>query len=254
MNIINTNELSLDQANDIALLIKLSKEHDESQGITFTESNLNEFDDFPCFFLLYDRGTLASFLSVFIPSFKDCEIYATTHPDFRKKGYFKMLLNKAILKIRSYNIRNILLVNEPKSKIGELVLNKLPFSYYNSELLMKLNYQSIKMPRQILDIEFDVVDTDIIQIFGYKKEVLVGSLKVAYFNSSATIFEFEILSSMRKKGYGTELLNLTIKKLISENIASILLEVSAANRPAHRLYSHNGFIIDSQIDYYEYTL
>jgi len=55
-------------------------------------------------------------------------------------------------------------------------------------------------------------------------------------------------------GYGKEMLNLLLEKLLSMDINNIILEVDSENNRAYNLYTKNGFKIKTQFDYYRYII
>ena len=54
----------------------------------------------------------------------------------------------------------------------------------------------------------------------------------------------------RNKGYGSEMLILILGELLNQEVAKILLHVNGANKVAHVMYSHHGFVSEEQIDYW----
>ena len=97
MNIIIDNSLTDKQLQDIKSLEALCNKTDNSDFGLFTEPELNEYPDMPCFFMIYDteKTGLLAFLSLFAPGDGTAEVSACTHPAHRQKGYFHTLCNKA---------------------------------------------------------------------------------------------------------------------------------------------------------------
>ena len=252
MHVIITNTLTSNQYHDATSLINLCKECDNTRGISFLEPEMNFISSFPCFYLMYQGGTLVSLLSVFVPNEEECEIYANTLPSHRRNGYFDRLMDSALSNIRNYGIKKILIVNEPGCVSGTDFLNFSPnvrFSY--SEYLMRYNMSITPAPRDILNIEY-FTEENTEHFTSYLEDTAIGFCKVEHNRGVATIYDFNVIPSMRGNGYGTETLLLVLKRLLDSGCHKILLQVNGANKAAHIMYSRHGFIHEEQIDYWEY--
>ena len=64
------------------------------------------------------------------------------------------------------------------------------------------------------------------------------------------IYGLEVLPAYRGKGYGRELLILSIKKLKESNVKTINLQVEINNKNALNLYKSCGFKENYTMDYY----
>ncbi len=252
MHVIITNTLTSNQYHDASSLIEVCKECDNTRGISFLESEMNAIPNFPCFYLLYNGSSLISFLSIFIPSESECEIYANTLPAHRRCGYFDKLLDSAISNIHNYGIKKILIVNEPSCTAGNQFLSQssnITFAY--SEYLMRYNMKTIPNPSGALTIEYHTEDNT--EFFtSYLDGEPIGKCNVEHSRGVATIYGFEVTPCYRGKGYGTETLLLVLKRLLDSKCHKILLQVNGANRAAHIMYSHHGFVSQEQLDYWEY--
>lgn len=253
MQVIITNTLTSNQYHDATSLINLCKECDNTRGISFLEPEMNAIIGFPCFYLLYNSNTLVSFLSIFVPNETECEIYANTLPSHRRNGYFDKLLDSALSNIRNYGIKKILIVSEPACLAGTDFLNASSHTRFShSEYLMCYNMKTTPAPKGILTIKYHTEDNT--EFFSsYLDDMLIGSCNVEHSRGVATIYGFNVIPSMRGNGYGTETLLLVLKRLLESKCHKILLQVNGANRAAHIMYSHHGFIHEEQIDYWEYV-
>jgi len=252
MNTFITNRLSSIQYNDARELISQCKEHDGTRGVSFLEPELNADREFPCFYLMYDGVKLVSLLSVFVADDNQCEIYGCTSVEHREKGYFRRLLNDALKNIKKWNIENILLVNEPESKAGAAVLEKLSATLVSSEFLMSYDMSVTPMPLNKLDLRVQK-DENTKLFAAYLADEQVGSCNVEFTRSHGVIYDFQIFPEYRGNGYGTELLLLILKHLIENDIEKIFLHVNGANTAAHAMYSHHGFVSEEQLDYWMLT-
>ena len=136
MKILELHELNKQQIKDIRKLEDICKEKDGLKGEVFLSNELNFNKEVNCYFLLYEGETLISVLSMFIPTTQEAEVSAYTLPDERQKGYFKLLLEKAVEELSNYGVSKILFVHEPKSKSAKCVLKKLDVKYDFSEYLL----------------------------------------------------------------------------------------------------------------------
>lgn len=250
MTIINSNKLTKIQLEDVQILVSLCKLEENLDGILFLESEMNEYGDFPCFYLLYEGSTLISFLSIFIPNTEECELYGYTRPSYRKKGYITSLLDLAKKQLKNYNINSVYLLCEPISRSGLLMLNAFNAQLNTSEYMMKFDIKSKVTPKHILSLKKEInSESEYYKLFLGKK--LIGTCNVDQSNFCTTIYNFEIIKKMRGKGYGKESLLLIIENLIEHGYDNIILHLSSDNTIAYNLYTKNGFTIIKQIDYFK---
>lgn len=252
MNVIITNTLTSNQYHDAKSLIQICSTNDNTRGNSFLEPEMNSISLFPCFYMLYNGNVLISFLSVFIPDETSCEIYGNTLPTYRGNGYLQRLLSSSMNNLRNYGIKKIFLVNEPGCEAGVSFLNSCPHtSFSHSEYLMRYNMNITPIPLGTLTISYETEsNTEIFE--SSLNGTPIGGCKVEHNRGVATIYEFEIEASHRGRGYGTETLILVLKRLIDSGCHKILLQVNGANKAAHAMYSHHGFVHEEQVDYWEY--
>lgn len=250
MNIINTNVLTSNQYHDAKALIELCKLADGTRGISFLEQETNYIEEYPCFFMMYEGATLVSFASVFIPDEGICEIYAATAPSARGKGYFKRILEIIKEKNRNFGIEKAYIVNDPKCLVGTRVLPYLGATYESSDYLMRFSNEYEVKPKHILRLAVEKEDSDdkFTTFLGDKE---IGQCCVNYSRDTAFIYGFFIEVNERGNGYGTEMLLLILEYLIEHGTGKILLHVNNANKAAHKMYYHHGFVHDEQIDYWK---
>ena len=250
MNIFVTNRLSSNQYHEAMELTEQCAKVDGTHGISFLEQELNEIEEFPCFYMMYDGSRLVSYLSVFIPDESQCEIYGGTLPEERGKGYFKRLLSEALAHIKEHGIERKLVVIEPGCKDMEEYLSKINAKHEDSDFLMSYDKNVKPIPQKILKLAHEKKDnTEYYET--YKEGVLIGSCKVEFTRTQAVIYDFKVEENERGKGYGTETLLLILKHILQSDVDKILLHVNGANTAAHAMYSHHGFVEEQQIDYWQ---
>ncbi len=252
MNIINTNMLSSNQYHDAKSLIDLCRQADGSKGIGFLEPEINFIREYPCFFLMYEGTALVSFASVFIPCEGVCEIYGDTIPSARGKGYFKRLLEMIKEKNRDFSIEKAYIVNDPSCLAGTLIMDSLGAKYESSDYLMRYNMDYEPKPKHILTLALSKKGDDD-RFAALLEGEEVGCCYVSYTRETASIYGFIINEEKRGRGYGTEMLLLLLEYLIAHGCQKILLHVNNANKAAHNMYYHHGFVHDEQVDYWKLT-
>lgn len=249
MNIFITNTLTSNQYHEIMELVEICSKADNANGISFLEQELNEIDEFPCFYLMYDGSRLVSYLSVFIPDETQCEIYGATLPEERGRGYFEKMLARAFVHIEKFGIERRVVVTEPGCKDMQESLEKLGARFEDTDYLMSYDTDIKPEPQHILKLTHEKTgNTEIYETYG--KLLKIGGCKVEYTRTQAVIYEFEIDKKRRGKGYGTETLLLVLEHMLESGATRILLHVNGANEAAHAMYSHHGFVQEEQIDYW----
>lgn len=249
MNIFAINTLTSKQYNDARELVSVCAEFDGTRGVAFLEPELNEDKTFPAFYMMYDGGKLISMVSVFLPTEDEYEIYGYTLPSYRGKGYFKRLYKEALKNIKSRKFKEIVCVCEPESAAGKNTLKKLGLDILRTEYLMSydMNYSEEAQGRLEIESERDE-NTECYSAF--LDEEAVGVCNVEFTRTHAVIYGFHIFEEFRGNGYGSEMLILILNELINNEVEKILLHVNGANKVAHIMYSHHGFVSKEQIDYW----
>lgn len=139
MNIILSNTLTDKQLKDIKSLETLCTKADNISFGLFTEPELNEYPNMPCFFMIYDdeNAGLLAFLSLFVPGDGTAEVSACTHPEYRQKGFFHALYKKACEVAAEFDIESLIFTNSPTQQTALNVLTKYTASLENTEYLLQ---------------------------------------------------------------------------------------------------------------------
>ncbi len=254
MNLINTNQLSSNQYHEAKRLIALCKEFDRTAGISFLDANMNALPEFPCFFLCYDKNILVGILTTFLPSSTECEVYAYTHPDYRRRGIFQKIWKLAKQRLHNYGIHDIFFVMDPKCQSGIRILVTMGAHLHNSEYMLEYSGSPAPSPRNALTLSHSRKgNTLYYSVFlpDSPDQELVGTCCVDNSYGSSSIYNFEILENYRGKKWGTEFLLLLLKDLLQAGNSKILLHVGSSNKAAYHLYLHHGFTMHTQIDYWK---
>lgn len=260
----------------------ICNDYDQLKGSVFLDTSLNFNQAIPGIFLLYERQTLISMLSMFMPSHLEVEISAMTRPEYRQNGYFTALLEQAVEELRSHNIPGVLFVCERPSDSGNDVLNHLKARYEHTEYYMSLARGGqlnpgkqrlslakatlqdleilVQLSREIFEDNYDDTKSLIQNRLNSKtrEQYLVtvddkpmGIASVNHLTvEEASIFGLGILQEYRGNGYGEELLELILENLWNQGKLQVTLEVDSKNDRAFRLYQKMGFRIELAYDFY----
>ena len=283
MKVIVLNKADKDIVKEINEVETLCMSHDKTKGNISLDQSLNFYPEMKSLFLLYDNNKLISLLSIFMPKENEAEISAYTLPGHRKKGYFKILLNKALEELEKYGPEQLLFVCETQSTDGKKVLKKLGASLSFTEHFLRYIGSSYKcndeypsriqlqqadfkdvltieaLYRQIFNDDYSDAKSIVtkslssdsrIQYIATLDNKPAGTAGVSFEGDSASIFGLGISPKYQKKGYGKELLNLVVKELEIKGIKNIYIEVDSLNENALHLYLKSGFEIELSYDYY----
>lgn len=275
------NSLSEKAIKEVLNLEKVCQDHDKLKGSVYLDTSLNFDHRINSVFLLYENRELISMLSMFIPTQQEAEISAFTLPKYRRNGYFKALLLKAVEELRKFDIQELLLVCERQSISGKGVAANLNAKYEYTEYSMKFNkaryverdaYRlSLLRPHfkeldKIIDTSMKTFDDSYEdsksllencfesetreQYLAVLNDEVIGLVSINQQRDEASIFGFGIVPEYRSKGYGKELLHLIIDRLWQTGITEIMIDVNSENAHALELYKKSGFYIEVAFDYY----
>jgi len=282
MRIHKTATLSESEAREIQALEEVSLEHEKLQNKVWLSSQMNFNPKLPCFFLLYENSELISFLSLFMPSKEEAEVIAFTHPEHRRKGYFKALLSEAEEVIKEAEVPAFLFNVETKSKSGNECMKSFSNAFFShTEYRMEYTSHADENIEESQDISITLITDKKSKEASYyadisKEEwngdegqilsVVDSATRRGYLisdnNSPIGVFNLEtseelllcglvVSKKFRNKGYGRRIIKEA--KRIAGN-TPLYLEVDNSNPAALHLYESEGFKIIFQVDYYRLLL
>lgn len=252
MKMIKLNQLNDKQYEDISIFLQNNK---FNNGISFLDNDMNYYEDFPCFFVLYENTTIIAFMSIFVPDSDSCEIYF--HLSDERRDRFEKILCEFLIELtpilNDYDLYNSYLIFDANT--GQNIdLSFIDNHFSHSDCLMQYDTnQTFEIDDKKLSATVDILQ-DSVEIKTHFNKNHVGTCIVETSNTYALIHDVEIKSSYRGFGYGTETLYYAIKYLKENKYTQILLHVNSANTIAFTMYSHHGFNIIEQIDYYKIIL
>ncbi|AET66488.1 acetyltransferase [Desulfosporosinus orientis DSM 765] len=277
--------LSENTIQEVLDLEELCIDYDNLRGSIFLDSSLNVHPGINSFFLLYEKEKLISILTMFVPTKQEAEIAAYTLPKYREKGYFKLLLTKAMEELKRFEVPYILFVCERSSIPGKEVMKALQAGYEHTEYFMRflkgkfsrLNGYRIVL-RQALPEELEEVVTVHMKVFNDNydesksliqnrfhsdtrdqylailQDKVIGVVSTNYDGEDVSIFGLGIIPEYQGKGYGKELLCSVIDRLLLAGKAHITIEVNSDNTNAYMLYKKTGFYVDVAYEYYRMNI
>lgn len=234
--------------------------------------------------LYYDDNRLIGFLGLYeiAQETKEIEITGMVHPDYRRRGVFKELFSAAKKECMNRRAMRILLITEQSSNHGTNFVKSTGAQYSFSEYRMKFDEAAVTdFPKvgitlrkaehrdyleliRLNSICFDLPEEEMeISYFSdaynstYVAELegkIIGKIGTYMDGKDGYIFGFGIKSEYRRRGYGREVLSLTLSKLLSEQIKTVFLEVAVENENALALYKSCGFKKITVYEYYEIVL
>jgi len=232
-------------------------------------------------FLCHDKDQLIGFLCWYTVDGIEGNINGMVHPDYRRQGVFRSLLERAKEDMKAQGIQTLRYRIPSDSQSGIDCVFHLKACFNSSEYTMELLDLTTKQqlysdlflrPSEPYDLEFMVKCSS--QAFGdsepWTREYFartiephrftyialtnnepVGMIRVNRLHvSTAVIHDFCVMPSHQGRGLGRDILVITVKQLLAEQCAHIRLGVVTNNKHALNLYQGVGFTIVSESQYY----
>jgi len=232
-------------------------------------------------FFYYRDGRLVGVLSLYAFGHSDAEVSGMVHPDQRRQGIFRALVDAGIAELRRRGIPKLIFFCDHKSSAGIATLAALGAQYGYAEYRMDL--EALRMPAMFderLRVEragaadIDAVAQIIAQSFGMSDEDVrrgiakhitsdtrryylarldgapIGALNLILGEDDAGIYGFGVVPEQRGRGYGRQILARTIQYALAAGPRQVFLEVAPENDRALGLYQSVGFRETNRYDYY----
>ncbi len=262
-------------------LVEICNGHDDLNCSVDVDESFKTVDDINTF-LLYGEDRLLAYIDMFAPKSTEAELTAFTLPEYRRKGFFKMLLKEAAAEVIKRGIREILFVCDRQSLDGQNVVHHLNALYEYSEYMMKyrkadLKKKTISQPfireSEPEDIEqlvrlsllsFDKSREDAenyinlvltaksrIQHVGLIDGQIAGMISTALEEGRSYIHGLCVFPDSRRQGIGAALLEYKVSEaLVNHPDNDIVLEVLTENDDALSIYRRAGFETIACYDYF----
>jgi len=256
------------------------KPHLQSYVYLESDAGLNR----DCFYLLYEDGILAGFLSVFAAG-EDGEITSFVHPKYRRRGFFTAMLKQASHDWK--DLKSLSLVVQPASSSVPAVARKLNASLSFSEYMMDYNRKALpkeKTPQGFQPVTLAKAgpsDTGIAvpllaSLFQMKPEdadgwfsrlcespdttvylaragkAVVGTGCFTIEDERMTVFAVGVKKALRGRGYGLGILRRLIEQWEQKyKNMELCAELDSEHPAAVSLFKKYGFETYIQFDYYK---
>jgi ribosomal protein S18 acetylase RimI-like enzyme len=231
--------------------------------------------------LATDAGALIGFAS--IPADTEPEASLMVHPDFRRRGIGRALIQAIRDECIRRGLQSCLLVTDHAAISGKAFLAALDIPYSHSEFRLELDRAAIDRSRprhdtlvmrpaipgdaptliRILAAAFDdpeeVASAHVMPTFAERTRRFylaeregepIGALRAGEWDGNGDITAFGVLPEHQGKGYGRQMLLDAVDLLTSQNLDRIYIEVAVENRGALGLYESAGFRVRREYGYY----
>lgn len=274
ISISSTNLLTRKQKQEIASMTAFCRQHDGTDLSWPTdEENLTHFLGY------LPDGRLTAIL-VLIPYEETlAECCAFTHPEFRKQGFFSLLLKEALSHYPDVD----LLFAVPENCTDALkTLEALDAEKDSEEHLMECDLSGWHMPahsgppdragcpgHSIAPAASSITDNSRIHVNSFPQFSITRTSTSAYAlycsgtlcgttsaepvsETTVCLHHVEILPEFRNQGCGTAFLQLLLPQLAKNGFRKAILQVAGDNAPAIALYKKTGFSVTKTLSYYFY--
>src|SRR5262245_12995000 len=279
--LVKKHSLTAEEIGEIEQLAQICDAHDHAtmrvNWDSLASRSGNETNDF----LYYKDGRLVGTLSLYTFGRPEAETSAMVHPDERRKGIFRTLVNAAIDELHQRQIPKLIFFCDHESRSGIAALEAIGARYSYSEYKMALGEPHMPAslderlrveragPEDVADVAriialcFDADEADMRQ--GIEKQIgsesrryiiarldgaPIGALNLQIDETGSGIYGFCVLPEQRGRGYGRQILARTIEFALAEGHRPVILEVAPENERALGLYMSVGFRETHRYDYY----
>lgn len=236
-------------------------------------ANINDF-------MFYNESTLIGYVGISDFGGDSIEVNGMVHPDYRNNGVFTKLFSLVKDEWKKRKQQEMLLLSDSRSVSGIEFIKKVSDEYDHSEYDMTLNRKSTpeqnhhaiilrkaissdsmeiaKMDSSFFELEVKEDDEFILEniengttFIAELNDVIIGKVRLELSDRVGGIYGLGVLSEHRSKGYGREILTLSVDKLIEIGAYKIMLQVELNNKNALNLYKSCGFEENYVMEYYK---
>ena len=231
-------------------------------------------------FLYYEDDRLAGYLAVDGWGGEERELTGMVHPDYRRRGIFRMLVTAAKEECQRLGVQKLILVCEQCSESGQAFMRAIGAQREYSEHEMVLGifkerrifHEGLRM-RQANGSDLDTIAAILAADSGNVEAVKqwvgklfeepssrfylatlhekpVGCLRLDDMGDQVGIYAFEIRMGYRGLGYGRQMLEEAVRTVRAESQKRVMLDVETDNTNAIGLYLSCGFEVKTTYDYY----
>ena len=241
-------------------------------------------DAAPNHLLWYERGELVGLAA--IQGSREAEVYGMVHPEHRRRGIGRALLDDARALCRARGELHLIVATEDLSDSGKAFVLAAGGRFRFAEYTLDLDPTAIDRSRPVeqalrlrrattaeivtiaeigaaafgdpLDQRRAIVERGMAQshqryFLATLDDAPVGTLRVSDHPPHVYITAFAVLPDFQGRGYGRQMLLETIDMLLAEGRRQIRIEVETENRGALGLYEACGFRRTTAYLYYAFV-
>lgn len=239
----STNLLTQKQQQEITDLTAFCRRHDGTDlSYPSDEENLTHILGY------LPDGRLAACLTLIPYEETLAECCAFTHPDFRRQGFFSMLLDEALSQYPEVDL--LFAVSEDCAEALK-TLEALGAEKDSEEHMMECDLGCISDSRS--SHPFTLTQTSETEYTLYRSAALCGTASAEPVSKTTVcLHHVEILPEFRNQGCGSAFLQLLLPQLAKNGFQKAILQVAGDNAPAIALYKKTGFSVTKTLSYYFY--
>lgn len=278
----HTNQLSLEQLDDLERLAQACKQHDTRLPNLYTHI-LSQSRMLPACLLHYEQGKLIGFLSAYFFYDDAVEVSILIHPDARRKKIATTLLHAIIPLIQSQRYQ-VLIFSSPADLNSSWLIEKQLIYKHCEYSMQRDDLQPILASKQTLSCRTATRD-DILHLCAldeacfpqkqsnnaqrfehlfrghdyqivlamYNNQV-IAKAHMRWQQQRVTLSDIAVMPQHQGQGFGSELIIHCINLALSEGIHVLDLDVETHNQKALNLYTRLGFVTKNACDYWSLTL
>jgi ribosomal protein S18 acetylase RimI-like enzyme len=276
--------LSIQVRREVKDLVALCREHEPIDLPLLLDPSISIPDDQDLYFLVYEKDAMVGAASTWPGS--QIEVIGAVHPQHRRRGFGRRLLEALKLECRRRGVESLLLVCETGAPSGAAFAEAMGARHEFSEYRMELDravYARKPRPPRTLDVrQADRSDLEaLVALWTASSEVdesearattldwleqanqrfyigwfegrAVGSVRLYLGDSGVYPNSFRVRPELRGRGYGRQILMDVLDELIAEDWPRILIEVATDNLVALSLYHSCGYREIATFQYYRLT-
>lgn len=252
---------------DIIQTFSITEENERLSQVEKLLAAASQYDPYPFSFpfeegmacwMAFEGNMLCAVFSLLPADDNLFECRALTHPSYRKKGLFRLLLSNAVKAVEAGSpYAELCFPVNPLQTEAVSVLNHLEAEYWYSEYMMECPLtSSCKLSSELMpELRFEPAGADIGGGWicqAWNSGLLTGTCRLLPHGSKAYLCMVEVPKPLRGQGLGTALIRSLLSVLYQQQVPSAVLQVSETNTAAVALYKKTGFQITETLSYYLY--
>lgn len=258
------------------------QEHDQTYRDIYLDSRFNFDQSMPAFQFAWQEDVLVGFLSIYADNSEEAELSVIVHPEYRRQGIAKVLIENAKSIVQAYDIDNIVYISERRFIEETAYLqDAYQINWDETEYIMQADERLDKSfvegqisvreavmndAHNIASFQSEAFDSSFkeamtyaegsigdaehaIYVFLNEDEKIVGSSSVNITDDYYYLFGLAVDTKYQGQGVGTQGIYIMMKQLSKQSKRPFRLSVEKENEHAKYLYQKNGFEVISEVIY-----